>query len=117
MIMSYTCKIHPHHYKVSILEGQIQLRSVVQDYLWPGVLVIIGFVAENEMEVVAECVGQDEWGNRIIQFLVLEKGIMDRSWTFWRFPRALDEDWYISCGSMMCRGTCSVFSFPLFWCI
>src|SRR5882762_5537709 len=98
MIMSYTCKIQPDHYKVSISEGQIQLHSVVQDYLWSGVLVIIGFVAENEKEVVVECVGQDEWGNRIIQFLILEKGIMDRLWTFWRLPRALGEDWYISCG-------------------
>lgn len=100
MIISDICKIRPDHYKVNVSEGKIHLHSVVQDYLWPGVLVIIGFVAENEKEVVAECVGRDIWGNRIIRFLVLEKGIVDRSWTFWRLPRALGEDWYMSCGRM-----------------
>jgi len=33
---------------------------VVQDYLWPGVLVVVDFVAVNEREIGAECVGRDE---------------------------------------------------------
>ena len=100
MIISDTCKIHPDHYKVSISEGRIHLHSVVQDYLWPGVLVIIRFVAENERDIVAECVGRDEQGNRIIRYLVMEKGLVDRSWTIWRLPKALGEDWYMSRGRM-----------------
>jgi hypothetical protein len=100
MIISDTCKICPDHYKVSISERKICLHSVVQDNLWPGVLVVICFVAENEREIVAECVGRDEQGNRIIRYLVVEKGLVDRSWTVCRLPRALGEDWYISHGSM-----------------
>jgi hypothetical protein len=103
MIISDTCKIRPDHYKVSVSEGKIHLHSVVQDYLWPGVLVVICFVAENEREIVAECVGRDEQGNRIIWYLVVEKGLVDRSWTIWRLPKALGEDWYMSCGSMVSR--------------
>jgi hypothetical protein len=57
MIISDTCKICPDHYKISVSEGKIHLHSVVRDYLWPGVLVVICFVAENEKEIVAECVG------------------------------------------------------------
>jgi len=113
MIISDTCKIRPDHYKVSVSEGRIHLHSVVQDYLWPGVLVVVGFVAENEREIVAECVGRDEQGNRIIRYLVVEKGLVDRSWTIWRLPKALGEDWYMSCGSMGVEVSVPYFLFPL----
>ena len=42
-------------------------------------LVVFHFVAENEREIAAECVGQGEQGNRIIQYLVEEKVLVDRS--------------------------------------
>jgi len=113
MIISDTCKIRPDHYKVSVSEGRIHLHSVVQDYLWPGVLVVVGFVAENEREIVAECVGWDEQGNRIIRYLVVEKGLVDRSWTIWKLPRALGEDWYMSRGSMGVEVSVPYFLFPL----
>jgi len=86
---------------------------VVQDYLWPGVLVIIRFVAENERDIVAECVGQDEQGNRIVWYLVMEKGLVDRSWTIWRLLKALGEDWYMSRGSMGVEVSVPYFLFPL----
>jgi len=113
MIISNTCKIRPDHYRVSVSEGRIHLHSVVQDYLWPGVLVVVGFVAENEREIVAECVGRDEQGNRIIRYLVVEKGLVDRSWTIWKLTRALDEDWYMSRGSMGVEVSVPYFLFPL----
>ena len=113
MIISNTCKIRPDHYRVSVSEGRIHLHSVVQDYLWPGVLVVVGFVAENEREIVAECVGRDEQGNRIIWYLVVEKGLVDRSWTIWKLPRALGEDWYMSRGSMGVEVSVPYFLFPL----
>jgi len=112
MIISDTCKIRPDHYKVSVSEGRIHLHSVVQDYLWPGVLVIIRFVAENERDIVAECVGRDEQGNRIIRYLVVEKGLVDRSWTIWRLPKALGEDWYMSRGRMGVEVSVPYFLFP-----
>src|SRR6202051_1143211 len=81
MIISNTCKIHPDHYKVSVSEGRIHLHSVVQDYLWPGVLVVVGLV--------------------------------DRSLTIWKLPRALGEDWYMSRGSMGVEVSVPYFLFPL----
>ena len=112
MIISDTCKIRPDHYKVSVSERRIHLYSVVQDYLWPGVLVVVHFVAENEREIVAECVGWHEQGNRIIRYLVVEKGLVDRSWTIWRLPKALGEDWYMSRGSMGVEVSVPYFLFP-----
>src|SRR6202790_5870451 len=113
MIISNTCKIRPDHYRVSVSEGRIHLHSVVQDYLWPGVLVVVGFVAENEREIVAECVGRDEQGNRIIRYLVVEKGLVDRSWTIWKLPRALGGDWDMSCGRRGVEVSVPVFFFSL----
>jgi hypothetical protein len=113
MIISDTCKVRPDHYKVNVSEGRFHLHSVVQDYLWPGVLVVVRFVAENERDIVAECVGRDEQGNRIIRYLVMEKGLVDRSWTIWRLPRALGEDWYTSRGSMGVEVSVPYFLFPL----
>jgi len=114
MIISNTCKIRPDHYRVSVSEGRIHLHSVVQDYLWPGVLVVVGFVAENEREIVAECVGRDEQGNRIIRYLVVEKGLVDRSWTFGNF-----QGLWVRIGTCLVGawgwGICSIFSFPIVW--
>jgi len=60
MIMSYTCKIQPDHYKISISEGQIQLHSVVQDYLWSGVLVIMWLRMRRKLSVLVEMSGEIE---------------------------------------------------------
>src|SRR6202047_851264 len=67
------CKILPDHYKVQHAEGLFAWNSVVQDYEWRGVLVIRRFVAENEMEVVAESEGRDENRRRIVRFLGVDK--------------------------------------------
>jgi hypothetical protein len=78
MIILTVCKVQPDHYSISHLEGTIQLHSIVQDYSWQGVLVVIWFVAENEQEVVMESVGQDEQRHQITRFLALKKGWVDR---------------------------------------
>jgi hypothetical protein len=68
------------------------------------VLVVIQFLAENEQEVIIESVGQDELGYQITRFLVLKKDWVDMPKQgveqFWRLPRALDEHWYRSQGSV-----------------
>ena len=54
------------------MDGWFQVNSVVQDYCWKGDLVVIRYVAENDKEVVAECMGQDELGRMITRFLVVD---------------------------------------------
>ena len=65
MIILDVCKIQPDHYKVNLVDGWFHVNSVVQDYCWKGDLVVIQYVAENDKEVVAECMGQDESGHMI----------------------------------------------------
>ena len=62
MIILDVCKIRPDHHKVNWVDGWFHVNSVVQDYQWKGDLVVIQYVAENDKEVVAECMGQDELG-------------------------------------------------------
>jgi hypothetical protein len=89
MVITEVCKIQPDHYTVNFSEGTIQLHSVVQDYSWPGVLVVVWFVAENGQEVVVESVGWDEQGHQIARFLVVKRdqvSILERSqWGMGRF--------------------------------
>ena len=46
------------------MDRWFHVNSVVQDH-WKGDLVVIQYVAENDKEVVAECMGQDELGHMI----------------------------------------------------
>ena len=63
---------------------------------------VIQYVAENDKEVVAECMGQDESGHMITQFLVV-----DKSWLgvpSWRvghrfLPKALDMELVFTTGA------------------
>src|ERR1700730_5412221 len=103
MVSTTICKILPDHYKVQHAEGLFAWNSVVQDYEWGGVLVIRRFVAENEMEVVAESKGRDENGRRIVRFLVLDKTRVDNlercGWgCHKKLPRTLNDEWYQSRG-------------------
>src|SRR3984885_5323254 len=98
MVSTTICKILPDHYKVQHAEGLFAQNSVVQDYEWRGVLVIRQFVAENEMEVVAEREGRDEHGRQIVRFLVLDKTQLDDSkkcgWgCHKKLLRALYDEW------------------------
>jgi hypothetical protein len=89
----------------------------VRDYKWHGDLLVLRFVAENDGELVAECLGRDQLGCRITRFLVVDKHWADRSMATphgARVPRALDEEWYMSRG---CQGDTVPFpyySFPFF---
>ena len=72
-------------------------------------------MAENDKEVVAECMGQDELGRMITQFLVV-----DKSWLggpSWRvghrfLPKALDMEWYSPWGHLGNEVPIPYFSFP-----
>ena len=71
-------------------------------------------MAENDKEVVAECMGQDGLSCMITQFLVV-----DKSWLggpSWRvghkfLPKALDMEWYSPWGYL--GNDVPYFSFPL----
>ena len=76
---------------------------------------VIQYVAENDEEVVAECMGQDESGCMITRFLVV-----DKSWLggpSWRvghrfLPKALDMEWYSPRGHLGNDVPIPYFSFP-----
>ena len=94
------------------MDGWFHTNSVVQDYQWKGGLVVIQYVAENDEEVVAECMGQDESGRMITQFLVV-----DKSWFGGRvghrfLPKALDMEWYSPQGHLGNDVPIPYFSFP-----
>jgi len=77
MIISYVCKIRPDHCKVNWVGGCFQINSVVQDHWWNRELVVIRSRPENNREVVAECIGQDQLGHRITHVLVVDKCWLD----------------------------------------
>ena len=124
MIISNVCKIRPDHYKIDWVEGRFQVNSVVQDYSWDGELVVTRFVAENCDEVVAEGVGRDESGCRIVRFLVVDKCWLDGSEDLildadgrvsnWTLPRALDKEWYLPRGYQGDNVPFPHYSFPFF---
>jgi hypothetical protein len=73
----------------------------LQDYSWDGKLVVTQYVVGNHGEVVAENVGQDESGCRIVQFLVVNKCWLDRSKDLILGAdertvfKVLDKEWYL----------------------
>jgi hypothetical protein len=122
MIISEVCKIQPDHYKVCAIEGKFQVGSVVRDYRWPGELMVLRFVGENVQELVAECIGQDESGRRIIRFLVVEKLQVYRPeelvrdfrgrLRYRKLPQALEAEWYFPRGMMGNDVPLPHYSFP-----
>ena len=117
MILSDICKIRPDHYKVNLVDGRFQVGGVVQDYEWTGDLLVLWFIAENDGELVAECLGQNESGGRITRFLVVDKHWVDRSMAIphgAKLPRALDEKWYMPQGRQGDTVPFPYYSFPFF---
>ncbi len=105
MIIAGISAIQLDHYRVTFLERPLEVNAMVQDYTWPGGLVVLRFVAENPGEFVIECGGWDEYGNQITRFLVV-----DKEWAVrplrrfgqlglqWALPSALSSDVYYSRG-------------------
>jgi len=60
------------------MEGLFRVGLLVQDYSWPGGLVVLRYVAENWQELVAECRGYDVHGNQILRFVVVDKSLAVR---------------------------------------
>jgi hypothetical protein len=76
---------------------------------------VIRYVAENDREVVAECMGQDESSHMITQFLVVDKcWLGGLSWSVGHvfLPRALDMEWYSPWGCLGNDVPCPHLSFP-----
>ena len=117
MILSDICKIRPDHYKVNSVDGRFQVGGVVRDYKWAGDLLVLRFIAENDGELVAECLGRNELGGRITRFLVVDKHWVDRSMAIphgAKLPRALDEEWYMPRGRQGDTVPFPYYSFPFF---
>jgi hypothetical protein len=51
---------------------------LVQDFTWPGPLLVLRFVAESSEDLVAECQGWNKLGGRIVRFLVVVKVLVER---------------------------------------
>ena len=47
------------------------MNTLVMDPEWDGPLFVLCYVGANGTQMVAECVGRDTFGERIIQFLVV----------------------------------------------
>ena len=73
MIILNVCKIQLNHYKVNWVDKWFQVNSLVQNYCWKRELVVIEYMAENDKEVVTECMGQDELSPMITWFLMIDK--------------------------------------------
>jgi hypothetical protein len=73
----------------------------VQDNSWDGPLCVIRYVAMGGLEMVAECVGRDLGGSRIVRFLVVSNFRIHRrlelgvSTQHVRYPDALDSRKYV----------------------
>jgi hypothetical protein len=103
MIIASISTIRIDHYRVTFLECPLEVNMTVQDYTWPGGLVVLQFVAENPREFVVECGGWDEYGGRITQLLLVDKEWVVQSLRRfgqlglqWALPSALSPDVYYS---------------------
>jgi len=69
-IKTHSCQIRLDHLHVTYIEGTVQVNDLVMDEDWGGPLRILRWVAENQVELVAECDGKDIMGRHIVRFLV-----------------------------------------------
>ena len=53
------------------MSGKFKPGLLVQDNTWDGPLCVVRYVARGGLEMVAECVGRDVDGQRIVWFLVV----------------------------------------------
>jgi hypothetical protein len=89
------------HYKVVSVFGEFKPGLLVQDNAWDGPLFVLRYVAEGGLEMVAECVGRDFYGSRIVRYLVVSNFRVHRRWElgvatrFERYPEALDSRKYV----------------------
>jgi hypothetical protein len=69
-ITTHSCQIRLHHLCVTFVDGTVHVNDLVKDEDWDGPLRILRWVAENQVELVAECDGKDFMGCWIVRFLV-----------------------------------------------
>ena len=76
----------------------VAINSLVKDERWEGPLRILRWVAQNLLDVVAECEGKDKSGIRIVRFLVFpdifvcEADLRGSTVTHPRYPPALEAE-------------------------
>jgi hypothetical protein len=69
-ITTHSCQLCLDHFHVTSVNGTVCVNDLVKDVDWDGPLHILRWVAENQVELVAECDGRDFMGHRIVRFLV-----------------------------------------------
>ena len=69
-ITTHSCQIRLDHLRVISVDGTVRVNDFVKDEEWDGPLRILRWVAENQVELVAECDGKDFMGRPIVRFLV-----------------------------------------------
>jgi hypothetical protein len=100
-VIAYPCHFRTDHYRVIFVSGEFKPGLLVQDNSWDGPLCVIRYVAEGGLEMVAECVGRDVDGQRIVRFLVVSNFRVHRRWElgestrYVRYPEALDSRKYV----------------------
>jgi hypothetical protein len=99
-IIAYPCHVRVDHYKVVFVSGEFKPGLLVQDNTWDGPLFVLRYVAEGGLEMVAECIGRDFFGRRVVRFLVVSNSRVHRRWELGvggqhaRYPAALDSRKY-----------------------
>jgi hypothetical protein len=69
-ITAHSCQLSLDHFRITSVDGTVRVNDLVKDGEWDGPLHILCWVAENQVELVAECDGRDFMGRRIVRFLV-----------------------------------------------
>ena len=98
-ILAQPCQAFADHYLVIFVGGQFRVNTLVMDPEWDGPLFVLRYVGANSTQMVAECVGRDTFGKRIIRFLVVSNFRVFRpedviSWevgrcrVLWKYPMA-----------------------------
>ena len=79
-IIAYPCHVRVDHFRVIFVSGEFKPGLLVQDNTWDGPLCVVRYVARGGLEMVAECVGRDVDGQRIVRFLVVSNFRVHRRW-------------------------------------
>ena len=79
-IITYPCHIWVDHYRVIFVSGKFKPGLLVQDNSWNGPLCVIWYMTMEGLEMVAECVGRDVYGCRIVHFLVVSNFQIHHCW-------------------------------------
>jgi hypothetical protein len=110
-ITTHSCRLRLDHFCVTSVDGTVRVNDLVQDREWDGPLRILHWVAENQVELVAECDGRDFMGRRIVRFVVFMRfrvrhpedviGWSGRYPRYRQYPVAVDSEEFMTRGRLV----------------